>query len=44
MPYQMKPLHIDYGATAAAYIDVFMRNINWSHVAQCYQRAGNQSA
>ena len=36
--------HIDYGAKAAAYVDAFMQNINWTHVAQRHQRAGGQSA
>lgn len=31
--------HIDYGAKAAAYVDAFMSNINWTHVAQRYQHA-----
>lgn len=26
--------HIDYGAKAAAYVDAFMRNINWKRVAE----------
>ncbi|RQS65685.1 superoxide dismutase [Burkholderia sp. Bp8963] len=25
--------HIDFGAKAAAYVDAFMQNINWTHVA-----------
>lgn len=29
--------HIDYGARAAAYVDAFMRNINWSNAARRYQ-------
>ncbi|MBI3563519.1 MAG: Fe-Mn family superoxide dismutase [Gammaproteobacteria bacterium] len=28
--------HIDYGAKAAAYVDAFMNNIHWGHVAQLY--------
>lgn len=31
--------HIDYGAKAAAYVDAFMGNINWTSVARCYPRA-----
>jgi Fe-Mn family superoxide dismutase len=31
--------HIDYGAKAAAYVDAFMRNINWHEVAQRHERA-----
>ncbi len=26
--------HMDYGAKAAAYVDVFMQNIHWAHVAE----------
>jgi len=26
--------HIDYGAKAAAYVDAFMRNINWERALQ----------
>ena len=29
--------HIDYGAKAAAYVDAFMENINWDHIAQTWQ-------
>ena len=29
--------HIDYGAKAAAYVDAFMENINWDHIAQAWQ-------
>jgi Fe-Mn family superoxide dismutase len=29
--------HIDYGAQAAAYVEAFMQNIHWGHVAQRYQ-------
>ncbi|MBA3478033.1 MAG: Fe-Mn family superoxide dismutase [Lautropia sp.] len=29
--------HIDYGAKAAAYVDAFMQNINWSDAAERYQ-------
>src|SRR5229473_2657678 len=28
--------HIDYGARAAAYVDAFMAEINWSNVARAY--------
>lgn len=28
--------HMDYGAKAAAYVDAFMENINWSNVATLY--------
>ena len=31
--------HIDYGAKAAGYVDAYMENINWRHVAQRYQNA-----
>jgi Fe-Mn family superoxide dismutase len=31
--------HMDYGAKAAAYVDAFMQNINWSAVAQAYAAA-----
>jgi Fe-Mn family superoxide dismutase len=29
--------HMDYGAKAAAYVDAFMRNINWANVARLYE-------
>ena len=29
--------HMDYGAKAAAYVDAFMQNINWAHVARLYK-------
>jgi len=32
--------HIDYGAKAAAYVDAFMRNINWE---SALQRLPNES-
>jgi len=28
--------HMDYGANAAAYVDAFMENINWSNVSRFY--------
>jgi len=31
--------HIDYGANAAAYVDAFMRNIDWKAVHTRYQQA-----
>jgi Fe-Mn family superoxide dismutase len=31
--------HIDFGANAAAYVDTFMRNIDWKGVAARYQAA-----
>ncbi|MBI3919248.1 MAG: superoxide dismutase [Betaproteobacteria bacterium] len=31
--------HIDFGAKAAAYVDAFMANTNWSSVMKRYQRA-----
>jgi superoxide dismutase, Fe-Mn family len=30
--------HIDYGSKAAAYVDAFMENISWDHIAQTWQR------
>ena len=30
--------HMDYGAKAAAYVDAFMRNIDWTRVASRYER------
>jgi superoxide dismutase, Fe-Mn family len=30
--------HIDYGANAAAYVDAFMKNINWATVARLYHK------
>ena len=35
--------HIDYGAKAAAYVDAFMRNINWLEVAERYKRASSSA-
>jgi superoxide dismutase, Fe-Mn family len=35
--------HIDYGAKAAAYVDAFMRNINWFEVAERYKRASRSA-
>ena len=32
--------HIDYGATAAAYVDAFMAAINWANVTQAYTELG----
>ena len=29
--------HLDYGAAAAKYVDTFMDNINWTHVARLHQ-------
>ncbi len=29
--------HMDYGAKAAAYVDAFMKNINWENVSQLYR-------
>src|SRR2546425_13109571 len=29
--------HMDYGAAAAKYVDAFMENIRWSHVAALYK-------
>jgi len=31
--------HMDYGAAAAAYVDAFMRNIDWAQVYERYQAA-----
>jgi len=31
--------HLDYGAAAAAYVDAFMRNVDWSQVYDRYQAA-----
>jgi len=31
--------HMDYGAKAAAYVDVFMTNINWQNVSRVYQNS-----
>lgn len=37
--------HMDYGASAAAYVDAFMQNIRWENVARLYreQRASEGS-
>lgn len=29
--------HLDYGARATAYVDAFMRNINWGNAARRYE-------
>ena len=31
--------HMDYGAKAAAYVDAFMENINWTNVGRLYAQA-----
>jgi superoxide dismutase, Fe-Mn family len=33
--------HIDYGATAAAYVDAFMAAINWPNVAKSFRAASS---
>ena len=30
--------HMDYGAKAAAYVDAFMENINWTNVGKLYEQ------
>ena len=30
--------HMDYGASAAAYVDIFMRNIRWENVMRLYHQ------
>jgi len=37
MPYEIS-YHIDYGAKAAAYLDVFMENINWENASALYDQ------
>lgn len=32
--------HMDYGASAGAYVNAFMENINWENVARLYHAAG----
>lgn len=32
--------HMDYGARAAAYVDAFMKVINWPNAAGLYQARG----
>lgn len=32
--------HMDYGAKAAAYVDAFMKNINWTTVSRLYHERG----
>lgn len=34
--------HIDYGAKAAAYVDAFMQNIDWTQAAATYDRANKR--
>ena len=36
--------HIDFGANAAAYVDTFLRNIDWKGVAARYQNASKVEA
>ena len=36
--------HIDYGAKAAAYVDAYMQNINWSYAAQQYEQCQRRAA
>ena len=31
--------HMDFGANAGAYVDTFMRNLDWNHVAARFERA-----
>ena len=35
--------HMDYGAKAAAYVDAFMVNINWTNVERLYERCAGWS-
>src|SRR3546814_3428822 len=35
--------HMDYGATAGAYVDAFLQNIHWPKVAQRYARRDRKS-
>lgn len=35
--------HMDYGAAAAAYVDAFMKNINWSNVDALYHTVAQTS-
>ena len=34
--------HMDYGAKAAAYVDAFMENINWTNAASIYRRCAGK--
>jgi Fe-Mn family superoxide dismutase len=34
--------HMDYGAKAAAYVDAFMENINWTNVEKLYGRCARK--
>lgn len=34
--------HIDYGARAAAYVDAFVKNLNWTNAAHRYRQALEQ--
>lgn len=36
--------HLDYGANASAYVDAFMRNIDWETVSACYIAAVERDA
>lgn len=36
--------HMDFGSSAAAYVDAFMENINWARVYENYQAAVEQSS
>lgn len=35
--------HMDYGAKAAAYVDAFMENINWTNVARLYEACARRT-
>src|SRR5499425_986168 len=35
---------LDYGASAERYVDAFMENIDWAHVARLYQAHGSSEA
>lgn len=36
--------HMDYGAKAAAYVDAFMENMNWTHVSRRFSRCAREAA
>ena len=35
--------HMDYGANAGAYVDAFMRNINWENIQTLYRAAADRA-
>jgi hypothetical protein len=36
-PTKLRGYQVDYGASAERYVDAFMENIDWAHVARLHQ-------